>query len=880
MAEPGIVYEVHNASEIVARQVGRGRADATAIVAQDAVLTYEQLRQAVNRAGWLLRTLGVGREERVLLALDDTSVFPIVFLGAMRIGAVPVPVSPTSRDEYFEHFIDDCYARVIVADPEIHERLERAVDGRAVQFLVRGVANGKTIDLDEGLEAQASELDAVPTHQDDMAFLLYSSGSTGMPKGVVHRHQDIGVSCENFGGGVLGLTPDDVTYSTSKQFHAYGLDNGLTLPLWFGATSVLVPGAPKPEPVIGALRTHKPSVFFSVPTIYRVLLGSPAAEGALQSVRLCVSAAEPLPATTWEQWRDRFGIDILDGIGSTEMLIAYCSNRPGKVRPGTSGWPVPGYDLRLVDEDDNVLDGPAVGSLQVRGESCAASYWHQRGMTQRAMRGDWFVTGDRFARRSDGSYEFIGRDDDMLKVDGLWVSPTDVEQVLTAHPRVAGAGVVGRSLGGMTRLVAYIKPVGGEQDRRLVAELQAWCGDRLAPHRRPAFMVFVDELPTTQSGKLQRFRLRELESNGRTPDELVSAIGRTWSHVLGTTVSVTDNFFALGGDSLSAAELILALQDELGYEVKATDLLLAPTVEGLANLIAHGKEQHEGAPLPAGPVPITSSGPEAPRLYFVPPLGGSVFQLRPLADALSDDVAIHGIPAWERVPAAATVEEEARHLADGLQSVQPSGPYWLGGHSGGGLVAWEMARVLEERGAEVAGVVMLDSLFGERHPAPEVPRASFPDLRGRPAGQKLSAYIRGIREPDLVMEMLWSRLGVARNIERAIWWFDLRRKGEVRPSQLYAYLWAGTARALEQYAPGPCRAPAFLIRAVDRPDPVLDEKWAALAEGGLSVRVVEVPHDELLDKSHAEPIAAQIRAMCAFGSDLPSGRAHTDERRG
>jgi benzoate-CoA ligase len=498
-----------NASEIVERQVASGRGEKPAVIADDAMLTYDQLRRRVNRAGHLLQQLGVRREQRVLLALDDTTVFPTVFLGAIRIGAVPVPVSPLDKDDNFRHFVDDSYADLVVTDAGLLDRLRAALDGRAVRYLVSGREEGGVVELDEALGAQSDELDAVATNRDDVAFWLYSSGSTGKPKGVVHLHHDIDVTCDTYARHVLALREDDVTFSTTKLFHAYGLGNGLSFPFSAGATAVLMRGPSKPAPILETLRRHRPTVFFSVPALFGAIVRDPEADAALDSVRFCVSAAEPLPAATFESWRERFGTEIVDGIGSTEMLHIYCSNRPGRVEPGTTGWPVPGYEVRLVDELGTVLDGPAIGAMQVRGDSCAAYYWHQHEKTKASILGEWFATGDRYERDGNDTYTYVGRVDDMLKVGGLWVSPVDMEHVLIEHPRVAGVGVVGVKVQDTTRIAAYVECAGVSGDEALADELRSWCKERLRRYEYPHLVRFVDELPRTLTGKVQRFRLRE-----------------------------------------------------------------------------------------------------------------------------------------------------------------------------------------------------------------------------------------------------------------------------------------------------------------------------------------------------------------------------------
>lgn len=499
-----------NASSIVDRALDRTQPSKPAFIASDATLSYGELYRQMCRAGHLLRGLGVRREDRVLLVLDDTIEFPIVFLGAQRIGAVPVSVSVLDKADNFVHYIEDSYAELVVTDADCLERLRAAFGERRLRYLVRGVEDTNVVELDQGLAAQGDELEPAPTHRDDMAFWLYSSGSTGKPKGVVHLHHDIQVTCETYGQQVLGLRDDDVTFSTTKLFHAYGLGNGLSFPLWAGATSVLMRGPTRPEPILETLRNRRPTVFFSVPGLYGALCRTPEIEDAFRSVRRCVSAAEALPPQVFARFKERVALEILDGIGSTEMLHIFCSNRPDDVIAGTTGRPVPGYELRLVDEQGNVLKGPATGELEVKGDSCAAFYWHQHEKTKRSMLGEWFVSGDRYERRADGTYVYVGRVDDMLKVGGLWVSPIDMEHVLLEHPRVAGVGVIGIMVDDASRIAAYIECDGAPGDGPLAEELRDWCRTRMRRYEYPHVVEFVDSLPRTLTGKVQRFKLREL----------------------------------------------------------------------------------------------------------------------------------------------------------------------------------------------------------------------------------------------------------------------------------------------------------------------------------------------------------------------------------
>jgi benzoate-CoA ligase len=503
--------ELTNGSELVDRQLAAGRADKAAYIAGDEVVSYGDLARRVNQAGRLLSELGVRRENRVLIVLDDTPAFPAIFLGAMRIGAVPVPVSTLDKAENYAHYLADSYAEVVVTDAGRVESLRAAFgSGCDVRFVTHGSDPGASVELSEGLAAHSDELDPVATHADDMAFWLYSSGSTGKPKGVVHRHHDIGVTCRRFAGSVLGISEDDVVFSTTKLYHAYGLGNGLSFPLWFGATAVLMRGPTKPPAIIETLRRHRPTVLCSVPALYGAIVRDAEADGALDGVRMCVSAAEPLPARVFEEWRGRFGLQIVDGIGSTEMLHIYCSNRPGECVPGTSGIPVPGYALRLVDEVGAVIDGAAVGNLEVCGDSCAAYYWHQHEKTRRSMRGEWFATGDRYERREDGNYAYVGRVDDMIKVGGLWASPIDIEHVVLSHASVRGCGIIGVTVDEQSRIAAFVECEPGTGGEALVEELRALCRANLRRYEVPHFIEFVPELPRTVTGKVQRFRLREL----------------------------------------------------------------------------------------------------------------------------------------------------------------------------------------------------------------------------------------------------------------------------------------------------------------------------------------------------------------------------------
>ncbi|HEY7629357.1 MAG TPA: benzoate-CoA ligase family protein [Thermoleophilaceae bacterium] len=496
--------ERYNASLILDGNLAAGRGDKLVIRTPEGEdLTYAQLADRVARVGNLLKDLGVQPEQRVLLVLDDTPAFPAAFLGAMRIGAVPVPVNPLDKPEHFRHYLRDSEARVAIADATLMPAIvEARGDGKALLIVANGEAEG-ALPLEEGMAELPGELDPVDSHRDDPAFWLYSSGSTGLPKGVVHLHHDIAYTCDTYANEILQISEADVTYSTTKLFHAYGLGNGLSFPYSVGATTVLSSGRSNPARALELAERFKPTLFFSVPALYRAMLEQPAAD--LSSVRMCISAAEPLHPGIAERWEERYGVPIVDGIGSTEMLHIYCSNRFDDVRRGTSGRPVRGYELRLAED---------TGELFVRGDSCAAYYWHQHEKTKHCMVGEWFATGDRYRVDDDGYYVYEGRMDDMMKVGGLWVSPTDMETTLMQHPGVSEAVVIGVEVDEASRAKAFvIAAEGSAGDDALADDLRAWCKERLRRYEYPHLVEFVDELPRTVTGKVQRFKLREREAS-------------------------------------------------------------------------------------------------------------------------------------------------------------------------------------------------------------------------------------------------------------------------------------------------------------------------------------------------------------------------------
>jgi benzoate-CoA ligase family protein len=461
-----------------------------------------------------LTELGVSREQRVLMILDDSPAFPAVFLGAMRIGAVPVPVNPMDRVDNYAYYLDDSYAKVLFVEASLLEGLEETLAARPGLHVV-------VVDGDAGAHASFASIGGAPlaspadTHREDMAFWLYSSGSTGRPKGVVHGHGDIAVTVDKYALGILCIDERDVCYSTTKLFHAYGLGNGLSFPLSVGACSTLVKGRSTPERIFETINRVHPTLFFSVPALYAAMVRAPGiSEVDFSSVRACVSAAEALPAAVLARWQAVTGVPILDGIGSTEMLHIYCSNTLADLAPGTSGRPVPGYELRLVDEHGLDVAAGEAGDLMVRGESCAAYYWHQREKTRSSMRGEWFHTGDRYLVDGDGHYVYQGRSDDMIKVGGLWVSPADVEGCLVRHDAVSEAAVIGVQVEDVSRIKAFVICGSGApaDPESLADELRVWCKGNLRRYEYPHVIEFVEDLPRTPTGKVQRYKLREAEA--------------------------------------------------------------------------------------------------------------------------------------------------------------------------------------------------------------------------------------------------------------------------------------------------------------------------------------------------------------------------------
>ena len=478
------------------------RAGKIAIHSSAGDLTYGDLFKLSCGAAQALIDLGVRREERVLLVAYDSPGWVAAFLGAIRMGAIPVPVNPLlQRSEDYDHYLEDSLARVVIVDAASEEKVTAAAK--------RAPTKPTLLRADQ--IAPGHELAPAPTRKDDMAFWLYSSGSTGKPKAVVHLQHDIPVTCVTYAEQVLGITERDITFSTTGLFHAYGFGNNLTFPYWVGASTVLHAGRNTPATVLDTIEKRRPTLFFSAPTLYNAVLNFEGATSRdLSSIRHCVAAAEALPAEVWRRWKDAYGLTILDGVGSTEMLHIYCSNRLNDVRPGSSGKPVPGYELKILGADGNPVPAGEAGDLYVKGDSALALYWAQHEKTKRSILGDWFFTGDRYRVDGDGFYWYEGRSDDMIKVSGLWASPIEIESVLLEHAAVGESAVVGIDVEGFTKIKAFVITKGDAvAGDALVAELQEHCKSRLQRFQYPHVIEFVPDLPKTVTGKIQRYKLRE-----------------------------------------------------------------------------------------------------------------------------------------------------------------------------------------------------------------------------------------------------------------------------------------------------------------------------------------------------------------------------------
>jgi benzoate-CoA ligase len=509
-----IPRDFNAAHDLIGRNLAAGRAEKAAIRDETGVHSYGDLAARANRAGNALCALGLAMEQRVLMIILDSVDFASVFLGAIKAGGVAVPVNTLLTAADYAYMLRDSRARIAVVSAALWDKVAPALADQPFldHIVIAGGDAPGTKSLDALLDSASDALDPAPTTCDDVAFWLYTSGSTGQPKAAVHIQSDIVHTAELYAVGVLGIGEADTVFSAAKLFFAYGLGNALTFPLHVGATAVLMAERPTPDSIVARLRAERPSIFYGVPTLYAALLARddlPA--GGEIGLRRCVSAGEALPAELGRRWSARVGVDILDGIGSTEMLHIFISLAPGDVKYGTTGKPVPGYAARIVDETGAEAARGAVGDLLVSGPSAAIQYWNNREKSAATFEGRWTRTGDKYSRDEDGYYVYAGRSDDMLKVGGIYVSPFEVEGALIGHPAVLEAAVVGRKdENGLVKPKAVVVPQAGvAADDALAEALKDHVKASLAPFKYPRWIEFAESLPKTATGKIQRFKLRD-----------------------------------------------------------------------------------------------------------------------------------------------------------------------------------------------------------------------------------------------------------------------------------------------------------------------------------------------------------------------------------
>lgn len=506
-SETRTVPAAYNAAEdLLSRHRSPGRAERTAYVDDDGAYSYAELEARANRFANVLVGLGLQREDRLALCLFDAIDWPVAFLGAVKAGIVPVAISTMLTSGDYDYLLRDSRAKALVVAPDLLPRFAPILEG---QPHLRHVLAGES--LAERMAAASDRFEAVDTCADEPGFWQYSSGTSGPPKGVVHLHGALLKTADLFAGQVLGLTDQDVVYSAARLFFGYGMGNALTFPLAFGATAILSAERPTPASAARILKDRRPTVFFGVPTLYASLLASehlPARDEV--ALRLCVSAGETLPAEVGRRWTEHFGVEIVEGVGSTEMLHVFLANRPGQVRYGVAGRPVPGFEVKLVDEAGAPVARGEIGELHVKGPTAAAGYWAKREKTCETFLGPWTRSADKFFETEDGDFVFCGRSDDMLKVGGIYVSPAEVEAAVMTHPAVLEAAVVGHAdEAGLIKPQAFV--VARDPDAagaELAADIQRHVKTQLAPYKYPRWIEFLPELPKTPTGKIKRFLLR------------------------------------------------------------------------------------------------------------------------------------------------------------------------------------------------------------------------------------------------------------------------------------------------------------------------------------------------------------------------------------
>jgi 4-hydroxybenzoate-CoA ligase len=515
----------NGADYFVDRNIRQGRGHKVAVYTEYKNYTYNDIQKMTNKTANAFRELGLRVDDRVIILMLDVPQFYAVFWGAIKIGAVPIPINTMLTSDDYEYYLNDSRAKVLVVSEQMIPVISQINgDLRYLRdLIVISETKGAHIPFKQKYRHASETIKPEFTTKDDVGFWLYSSGSTGSPKGAIHSQYDMVFSAENFGQGVLGLTEDDIVFSAARLFFAYGLGNSCYLPFSVGASVVLNSDSPKPDNVIRHMERFRPTVFFGIPTLYGQILEylekqdkqngtkpDPNSPHAFSSLRLCFSAGEALPPEIYNRWKERFGIEILDGLGTTEMAHIFICNRPGEVRPGSTGKPVPGYELKLIDDEGKDVQQGEIGTLLVKGLSAAQQYWRKRSKTLVTMQGEWINTGDKYYADGDGYYWCAGRGDDMLKVGGIWVSPVEVENCIMEHHAVFEVAVVGApDEKGLTKPKAFVVlREGFESSAALDKEIKQWVLDRMAKYKYPRWIEFVKELPKSATGKIQRYKLR------------------------------------------------------------------------------------------------------------------------------------------------------------------------------------------------------------------------------------------------------------------------------------------------------------------------------------------------------------------------------------
>ena len=852
------------------REVALAHANDLAVGGDGKSTTYAQLDRDSDRiAAGLVRDRGE-RTEVVAVLIDDPDRFVGALLGVLKAGKVAMPLDPYAPAAYRQRLLEDADATMTLST--------------AHQGAADTPGSLRAIDEYVAVESEPVSL-AIPPHHP--AILHYTSGTTGRPKAVVFPHavciyycaalQDI-VGAER-GTRVAMLTPPAFAVSTGlisltllsggALFYYPAARQGMAgLPAWLNDhgidLSLFVPAALRAVAVSG----------IDIPSLKTVLVGGDAVR------RSDVVRAFELFGP---------GVDIMHSYGSSEAgWIAIHKLTPSELNLGAShlgealhesdplapaGLPVPGKSISLDTDMETAAPTPRRGEVvvtsrylppeqQMSGADLVVETIKAGSPTAEVV----FRTGDLGEMNAEGLLVVLGRIARTVKIRGTLIDLTLVERELLAQETVSETAVV-TTTGprGQTLLRAIVVPSAPVD----ITELKEALRSSLPVPMVPTEILVAEEMPTLANGKVD---LRAISELGRPPSRmqgaeadaegLERALADIWSDVLGIVVSSDDDFFELGGDSLAAVEALLAIEEDLGLEVRGTDLIIAPSVRELAELL----RAREGGDM-RRPARVSRGRDQDPRLFFVPPIGGSVLQLRPLANALANEIVIYGVAAWDRESAGRTVAEEARMLLAGVRMVQPCGPYWFGGHSSGGFVALEMARAVEAEGESVAGVLALDPKLSSRYSPPPAPRPATEEHGRLSAKERLSTYARS---PLAAIERDLVQLGLGPVVDRTVWRIDLRRRGKVRPYRRQRFLWEMQRKALQAYAPGPCRAPLTLLRSPDKLDPVVDRSWRDIALGGLVVLDVDVPHDELLAAEHIATIARAVRDACPWRDRTPA----------